>query len=66
MGPTVISRLTKTIVEVLFPLKLETSIGCLTIFSLETPTASRVDKDMMLMEDPGSSIALLSSTPFTL
>lgn len=46
-GPMVKSRLTKTIVELLFPLKLETSIGFLTIFSRETPTASIINKDMM-------------------
>lgn len=52
--------------KVLLPLKLGTSIDGLMIFSHETTTASRVDRAMMLMEEPGSSIALLSSTPFTL
>lgn len=62
MGPIVKSRLTKLTVKVLLPLKLDTSIGCLMIFSRGTPVASRVDKEMMLIEEPGSSIALLSST----
>lgn len=63
MGPIVRSRFTKPKVKVLCPLKLETSIGYLMIFSLGMPTASRVDNDIVLMEDLRSSIALLSSTP---
>lgn len=66
MGSAVRSRLTKSTVKVLLPLKLGTSIDGLMIFSHETTTASRVDRAMMLMQEPGSSIALLSSTPFTL
>lgn len=39
--------------------------GCLTIFSLEMPTAFNIEREMMLIEDLRSSMALLSSTLFT-
>lgn len=56
----------KTTVKVLFLRKLDTSIGCLMIFSHDTPTASKVDREMMLMEELGSSKSFLSSTPLAL
>lgn len=66
MGPTIKSRLTKPIVKVLRPRKLVTSMGCLTILSLKMPTTSNIDRDMMLIEDRGSNMDLLSSTAFAL
>lgn len=52
--------------ESLWPLKWDTSMGCLMILSLGMPTASYTAKEMMLIEARESSIALLSSTSFTL
>lgn len=58
--PMVKSRLTNATVKVLWPLELDTSIGCLVILSLRILTASNITKEMMLIEEPESSIALLT------
>lgn len=65
IASTIRSRLTNPMVYVQPPLNPETAIGCLVIFSWGTPIASKTGKEMMLRDDPWSSIAPLSSTSLT-
>lgn len=56
-------RFTKPTVYVQLPLNPDTSIGCLLMLSQGIPVASKIDKEMMLREDPGSRTDRLARPP---